>query len=278
MTSLIVIPTHRSGVALLDNLLQSFAGYDKYPMMIVISGYRPKDRKIFLDIKTKFAHLPITWERIETNSFELGGLYTAQQKSNYDELLLLSHSCEIVNTEIFDIAFEKYRGRSVAFSLQIGNWKYAQGENEQLTLRHLDRKINRHLVELGEIKFWQAHIGKYRRAILDQMNLLDYLPTNMIEAISKSELLFTSRYHTADPSTVVLFPEWTDGTLFEEKCGATRLKIMNEYIIKWKTHWNTNMVFDEMLRQEPGYVVKDFLRRKFPTIYSRLKAIGKTTL
>jgi len=276
MTSVIVIPTHRSGVGLLANLLGSFNGYNKYPILVVISDYRKKDGKVFRDIKEKFLHLPITWEHIKTNSFELGGLYTAYKETNYDEFLLLSHSCEIVNTEIFDLVFEKWLGKSVAFGLQSGNWKYAQGENEKFTLRHLDRRTNSELLNLGDITFWQAHIGKYRRTILDQMNLPEYLPTNMIEAISKSELLFTSTYHAADSSTVVLFPSWKDGNVFEEKCGKKRLKIMNDYIIKWKTHWNTNMVFDDMRSQYTSYIVKKLLRSKFPTIYSRLKGIRKT--
>ena len=275
MTSVVVIPTHRSGVALLDNLLGSFNGYNKYPILIVISDYRKKDGKIFCDIKENFSHLPITWKHIKTNSFELGGLYTAYKETNYDEFLLLSHSCEIVNTEIFDIVFEKWQANSVAFGLQSGNWKYAQGENEKFTRKHLARSTNSELLKLGDITFWQAHIGKYRRTILDQMNLLEYLPTNMVEAISKSELLFTSTYHAMDNSTVVLFPNWKDGNVFEEKCGKKRLKIVNDYIIKWKTHWNTNMVFDDMQSQYTTYVVKRLLRSKFPTIYARLKGIRK---
>jgi hypothetical protein len=79
-----------------------------------------------------------------------------------------------------------------------------------------------------------------------------------------------------DNSTVVLFPNWKDGNVFEEKCGKKRLKIVNDYIIKWKTHWNTNMVFDDMQSQYTTYVVKKLLRSKFPTIYARLKRIRKT--
>lgn len=261
MSSLIVIPTHRSGVALLENLLRSFNGYDRYPILIVICDHQQRDQKIFRAIKEEFAHLPITWEQIKTNSFELGGLYAAYQKTRYEELLLLSHSCEIVNAAIFDLVFEEYRGKSVAFALQTGNWKSAQGENLEITLQHLDPDTNLELLQLGEIDFWQAHLGKYRRPVLDQINLLDYLPTNMIEAISKSELLFTSTYQSLDPDTVVLFPDWKDGEMFEEKFGRKRMKIVNEYVIKWKTHWTTDMVFDDVRSKYFRRRVKERLRR-----------------
>jgi hypothetical protein len=262
----IVIPTHRTGIKLLENLLESFKGYNKYPILMVISDYRPKDKKLFSDIRNKFDTLPITLESIRTNSFELGGLYTAYKKTDYDEFFLLSHSCEIVNIDIFNTVFEKFRDRSVAFGLQTGNWKYALGkndENKKFILKYLDKKTNMELINLGDIEFWQGHIGKYRRAILDKMNLLDYLPTNMIAAISKSELLFTSRYHSLDKSTIVLFPDWKDGRVFEEKSGKKRLKIMNEYIIKWKTHWNPEMVFDDMKSKSTYYKIRKFLKEKF---------------
>ena len=275
MTSLVVIPTHRSGVAMLDNLLKSFRGYDKYPILIVICDYKEEDQRVFQSIKDRFASLRISWQQIKTNSFELGGLYTAYKKTNYDELLLLSHSCEIVNLEILDLVFEKHRGKSVAFALEIGSWKSSQGENRDLTLKYLDHETNQKLLALGDIQFWQAHLGKYRRTILDQMTLSYYLPTNMIEAISKSELLFTSTYHSLDPDTVVLFPNWKDGDVFEEKFGRTRLKIGNEFIIKWKTHWNTDMVFDEIRSRYFAFRLKKLLVVQFPNLYSTLREIRK---
>ena len=73
MTSLIVIPTHRTGVAMLENLLKSFKGFDKYPILVVICDYKKHDEKVFRSIKERFLDLPISWEHLNTNSFELGG-------------------------------------------------------------------------------------------------------------------------------------------------------------------------------------------------------------
>lgn len=276
MTSLIVIPTHRTGVAMLENLLKSLKGFEEYPILIVICDYKKHDERVFQSIKDRFLDLPLSWEQIKTNAFELGGLYTAYEKTDYDELLLLSHSCEIVNLDILDLVFKEHRNKSIAFALETGNWNSIQGENLDLTLKYLDGKTNAKLIGLGEVQFWQGHIGKYRRAILDKMNLLEFLPTNMIEAISKSELLFTSTYQSLDPETIVLFPTWKDGEVFENKFGRTRLKIANEFLIKWKTHWTTDMVFDEVRDKQFPQRIKKLLAARFPGFYSTLRQIRRS--
>ena len=287
--NVIVIVTHRSGSNFLADLLQSFNGYDKYPILIVVSDYKDKDQAIFSEIKNRFPNLPIELETIESNSFSFGGIYTAYHRTSYDEFLLLPHSCEIVNSAIFDIVFETYKSRSVAFALLRGNWSGSfagfDKHTKKFVLRHIDETMNRKLIDMGESRFWQSAIGKYRRVVLDKMNLLDYLPRNMIEAMTKCELLFTSTYHSLDESTVVLFPDWIDRDLYEDKFGVRRLKIANEYIIKWKSHWSPEMVFDDMKsgyvahrvqKLLSGYVthrVQKLLKVKFPRMYSTLKRI-----
>jgi hypothetical protein len=272
--NVIVIPTHRTGIKFLENLLVSFKGCTQYPILIVISEYRQRDRTAFSSIINNFSHLPLSLETIETNSFELGGLYTAYKKTDYDEFLLLPHSCEIVNTEIFDLVFNKNAGRSVAFGLQIGNLDAFLGhrrQHERFILRYLDRATYERLGKLGNIRFWQGHIGKYRREILDRVNLADYVPNNMIEAISKSELLFTSTYHSLDSTTVVLFPDLVDGKVVEELFGSKRLKITNEYIIKWKTHWSPTMVLEDMQSSHMSYRVKTYARNQAAMVFKWFK-------
>lgn len=275
MKNVIVIPTHRTGIKFLENLLASFQGYDEYPILIVISDYRESDRKAFSSIINSFNRLPLSLKTIETNSFELGGLYTAYKKTDYDEFFLLPHSCEIVNRDIFDIIFNEYAGRSVAFGLQNADWNTVLGsnrQNERFILKYLDRATNDKLVQLGNVRFWQGHIGKFRREILNRMNLPEYVPNNMIEAISKSELLFTSTYHSLDSATVVLFGDWRDGNVIEEKFGKKRLKIMNEYIIKWKTHWSPDMVFEDMKAKHAGYKARKYARNQAALIFKWIKS------
>ena len=278
-SSVIVIPTHRTGVAMLENLLTSLKGYNAYPILVVVCDYKRSDKKIFARIGERFAHLPITWEHIKTNSFEFGGLYTAYQKTKYEEFLLLPHSCEILNLALFDLVFEKHKGKSIAFTLQSGNWRAAQDEDQRLLLKYIGEGTNRKLLELGEVRFWLAHLGKYRRVILDKMDLKQYLPTNMFEAISISELLFTTTYHSLDPATIVLFPECR-GNVFEQRFGRTRRKIENDYFIKWQTHWTTSMVFEDvqskLFRYRVKNKVKKFILHHFPSAYPRIIKARRT--
>ncbi|HKY27867.1 MAG TPA: hypothetical protein VJM12_07975 [Pyrinomonadaceae bacterium] len=272
-SNVIVIPTHRTGVAMLENLLTSFQGYSAYPILVVVNDYKRFDKKVFARIRERFAHLPITWEHITTNSFEFGGLYTAYQKTNYQEFLLLSHSCEILNPALFNLVFEKHKGKSIAFTLEPGNWQASQDQDQRLLLKYIDEGSNRKLLELGEVKFWLAHLGKYRRVILDKMDLNQYVPTNMFEAISISELLFTTTYHSLDPATVVLFPECRRN-VFEERFGRTRRRIENDYFIKWQTHWTPTMIFEDiqskLFRYRVKNTVKKFILHHFPSAYPRI--------
>lgn len=240
MNDVIAIPTHITGVQFLDNLLSSLKGFDKYPIIIVINDHKEANLASFLDIKKKFNKLPITIITLPTNSFEFGGLYAAYQFTNYNDIFLLPHSCEIVNTDLFDMVFDLHRNKSVAFALMDSCW----GKG-----------------------IWHSHVGKYRRLILDKMNLSDYLPRDMNEAIEKSEAIFTTRYHALDKDTVVLFPDWVNADVFEEKFGKLRMKIANEYIIKWKTHWNSNMVRDDMAKTNPP---KRSIRKTIKHIRSKL--------
>lgn len=250
---LIVVPTHRSGLHLLENLLRSFRGYDKYPILVVINDHQPSDDQLFGEMLRQFDALPIRVEPLTSNSFELGGLLVAMQRTNSEQLLLLSHSCEVVDVALFDLVFKEHRGRSVAFGLQEGDWRFAggaRGEHWNFISRFVDASVHERLLGMGSVLFWQGHIGKYRRSVLETLPLAEHVPTNMLEAISVSELLFTSLYHDADPSTVVLFPNWVDGSHIEERFGRPRLRIANEYLIKWKTRWTVDMVLDHMRASE----------------------------
>ena len=177
-TDVIVIPTHVSGAPFLDNLLCSFNGYDRYPILVAINECTPESRRQVERICERFAHLPITIGELESNSFELGGLLVAMRSTSYENFFLLPHSCEIVDPVIFEIAFEKYRGRSVAFFLE--------------DVRKSDR-------------YWNSHIGKYRREVMEAVKFKTYLPRNLYEAMSKSEFGFSVAYDAGEPDSAAIF-------------------------------------------------------------------------
>ena len=213
----IVISTHRSGFNFLENLLNSFQGYSEYSIIIVINEFHRSDLPVVKVICDKFRELPITLMTLRTNSFEFGALYTAYRKTSYQELLLLSHSCEILDVGLFNILFEVNAGRSIAFAIG-GTYR----------------------------QYWQAHLGKYRRNILDQIQMLNYLPLNMNEAIHLSENKFTRKYHGLELNPLILFPEMADTEVFEEKFGKVRMKITSRYLLKYKSHWEMKQVNEVM--------------------------------
>ena len=108
-----------------------------------------------------------------------------------------------------------------------------------------------------------------------------YVGQDGFEAISPNEsdrgdfdigTLFTTTYHSLDPATIVLFPECRRD-VFEEKFGKTRRKIENDYFIKWQTHWELSMVFEDIQSKHFRYRVKNTIKKfllHYPNACSRV--------
>src|ERR1019366_2022120 len=219
----IVIPTHISGAQFLDNLLRSFNGYNRYPILVVINACTSGAWVEIERICARFPNLPITIEGLQSNSFELGGLLVAMRSTSYQNFFLLPHSCEVVDPAIFEIAFVKYRDRSVAYFLQ----------NYETTGR-----------------YWDSHIGKYRRSVLEAVQFEKYLPRNAYEAVTKSEFGFTVSYNAYEHDSAAIFENGLPPEHFVEKFGRLRLKIATQYLIKWKSHWALRMVIRDLARED----------------------------
>lgn len=248
-TQATVIATHVSGTPFLDNLLRSFRGYDRYPIFVVINQYVPGQKAIFEAIVSRFPELPITLLTLEQNAFEFGGLYAAMTQTDVDEFFLLSHSCEIVDLGIFEVMFDTYRGRSVAC--------FPGGKGDGI--------------------FWNAHIGKYRRPVLEAIDFARFMPRNIYEATVRSEFYFTMLYHHRDPSSVLLHPPGTSDVSFVEKYGRLRMRMAIPELLKWKTHWTIEMLFDDFPRGDRrGYLrarADDVLRKARRLVRRGLKKL-----
>ncbi len=213
---LIVIPSHVSGLKFLDNLLASFGNYARYQICVVINQYRSEVEPLYQEVLARYRHLPITLGRLESNSFEFGGLLWAYDNTACENFFLLPHSCEIVDCRVFEIAFEDCRGRSAALFL-----------HEKIDGTHI----------------WESHIGKYRREALAAIDFKRFQPRNIYQATYVSEFGFTRAYHRHEP-TAFAFCEIRGPTgEITEKFGRPRLKMSSPYLIKWKTHWTTRMLF-----------------------------------
>jgi len=220
-TQAIVIATHVSGTQFLENLLRSFRGYARYPILVVANEYRPEQKDVFARIVAAFPELPIRLLTLQQNAFEFGGLYAAFEQTDFDEFFLLPHSCEILDPRVFEVVFETHRGRSVAcFPATTGR-------------------------QILTLIFWNAHVGKYRRQVLEAVDFMRFMPRNIYEATQRSEFQFTKFYHRADPSTVMLHPPGSADVSFVEKYGRLRMRMAIPELIKWKTHWTVGMLFDD---------------------------------
>lgn len=230
--NVIVIPSHVSGLKFLENLLTSFGEYKKYPIYVVINEYKEEVEPLFQSLLAKFKHLPITVGRLKSNSFEFGGLLCAYDETAYDSFFLLPHSCEVVDPRVFEIAFEEYRGRSAAFFLR--------------------------LPEIGS-PCWESHIGKYRREILTAIDFKRFQPHNIYDATHLSEFPFTRAYQMAEPTAFVFYTLRGPKGEITEKFGKPRLKMATPFLIKWKTHWSTRMLFKSF----PKGRTKEFIECRF---------------
>lgn len=253
MDQVIVIATHISGVQFLENLLESFRGYNKYPILLAVSDSQIENEHVFLNIKNNFKELPIEIIFEEKNLFEYTGIYSAYYKTKYNEFLLLGHSCEIVNPKIFDLAFETHKGISCAGCLAYCDWgicfngNLTNEERTTILFQYISPEDNQKIINKGQNVYCVSYLGKYRREILDKMDLSFYnTASNIIDAHLKLEIAFTSDYFALDSLWEQIFPFlFQDGiNIFEKKFGKYRKKYQNEYIIKYKSHWSLEMLLD----------------------------------
>lgn len=83
-------------------------------------------------------------------------------------------------------------------------------------------------------------MGKYNWASLKQLDIP--VVNNKQEAVDV-EHKFGSLYCNHSQA-MVLFPDFTDTNIFEDKYGKKRMVLENQYIKKWKNCWSPSMVVE----------------------------------
>lgn len=178
MKQAIVITSIPESGSWLANCIKSFNGYSKYEI-IVLCDY----------------------------NYELGKLRWIMNNTDLDEFCLIHDTCEVKNPKVFEIMFDKYKGRSVALS--------------------------------DSPTIFGMYLGKYRREILNSMIIPK--PKTKLENV-KYEISFNNEYAKNDPNAIILFKNFKDNYLFENKFGRVNMKLENKYLIKWKGSWNIEMI------------------------------------
>lgn len=178
MKQAIVVTTVPQSGEWLANFFGKLNGYDKYPIL-AIADYK----------------------------FELGKIRWMLEHTDVEEFFVLHDTCEIKDISLFDLVFEKYKGKSVALS--------------------------------NSPAMFGMYLGKYRREVLKNMRLPR--PATKLANV-RYEISFNSEYAKRDPSTVLLFPNFVDNYVFEKKLGRVNMKLENKYLIKWKSTWRPEMI------------------------------------
>jgi hypothetical protein len=137
-------------------------------------------------------------------SFEIGKLNFLMEHTKLDEWVLLHDSCLIKDTKLFDLFF--YPEESVCLT--------------------------------SFPNMFGMYMGKWRRSILREMVLPEVKTKTQAVAFEET---FCRDYASRD-YTKVLFPDLIDSDVFVHRFGRKVMKIENEYIIKYKSCWNRNML------------------------------------
>ena len=144
---------------------------------------------------------------VDTNEFEIGAIKFAID-FGIDEFFLLHDSVIIKNIDLFDIVFNKYSGSTVYL-----------GSN------------------------FMSFLGKYRSEVLKTLELPS--PKTRLDSCV-AEFNFLPKYLDSEPNKVELFPDfWKQPEKFEFKHGRENMVIDNDYLIKYKGHWTSSMLYDD---------------------------------
>lgn len=201
MSDGIVICTHPENVLFFENLAESLNGFRAYPVHVVVNGCPGMVPEYWSRLKTATQRFDCHTMTVKPeDTFELGALETARDDGKFDQIFLLQDSCEVKTPDLFRLAFEEYRDRTVA---------------------------------LGHNLF--MFLGKYLRRVLDVIEL----PQVRTKGDSiRQEVEFNHGYLQRDPAAVFLQPQLCDGPVFEEKFGRLNMVLENPWIKKYKGKWS----------------------------------------
>lgn len=178
----------------------------QYPVLVVVNDHpnMPVDWHKNLYYLTGEQN----WHMYEQpyDGYEIGAIEATLTATDWEEFILLQDTIEIKNQKIFEILFENYQGRSVAYN-----------------------------------PYFQMYLGKYRREVLERMTLPEV--RTKADAVRQEEI-WTRAYMQMD-QTDVFNPQFKDEAFYEnweDMFGRVNLKMEDEYIIKRKGTWSASQL------------------------------------
>lgn len=204
MKQAITIVTTGKSWEKLQNLLEHFQGYQKYPIYIVVN-----------DVQNGLAPHRNFWNKVSDmtnmfmvmeNTWELGAIQVMMDETDVDEFFLIQDTMEVIDLNLFWVAFGTLEGKSVSYD-----------------------------------ETFSHYCGKFRRKILNEMKIPEV--RSKVDAI-KQEFEFGRAYAALDKTLVIdsKFGDFNLANYEEEKWGRNNIVLVGKYILKYKGtmgEWHT---------------------------------------
>ena len=140
----------------------------------------------------------------EGESLRQAALYT-----QYDEVIFLHDTMELLDPRLIDYCFTEHAGKSIGF--------------------------------MGGLDFGM-NSGKFKPAVLRQMReTVLRVPKDKQEA-TDMEFGFGAEYQRYEPEAFVMPDPLLDRPVFERRFGRVNMVLENRYLRKWKGCWNRQLV------------------------------------
>lgn len=210
LSNVIAIVTHRENYELFKNLMRSIGyGYKTYPIVVVVNDAINTGESF---IEKRYKSLEKYGVKIILNKkdgFELGALKRVLEETDYENILLLQDSCEILKEILFYKIFYAYGDYSVAISER-----------------------------------FLSYLGKYKRSILEKMDIPEV--TTKRDSIFQ-EGKFNDAYIKACGEKIIFLCKRFGyskykGNSHEEKFGRKNLVSSHKWIKKYKMVYNLELL------------------------------------
>ncbi|MCC7571151.1 hypothetical protein KO465_07500 [Candidatus Micrarchaeota archaeon] len=170
----------------------------------IVIGTRP-DRKDQLENCLSSIKTDYPVLVVDCDGYEMGKIYWTLLNTDVDEFIFLQDTVEIKNNDLFKICFEDF-DKSVSIC--------------------------------NSPRMFGCYMGKFKRSILERMALK---PTQTKLSSVEYEMQIGDDYSNFE-MPIKLFDNLGKTDKFIEKWGHKVMVIENEYLIKYKSIWNRNML------------------------------------
>ena len=153
--------------------------------------------------------IPVIIYRNTLGTGEIESLRQAALYTQYDEVIFLHDTMELLDPGLIDYCFREYAGRSIGF---MGGLDYGMNS------------------------------GKFKPAVLRQMHdTVLRVPQDKHEA-TDMESRFGAEYLRYESNAFVMPEPLLDRPVFERRFGRVNMVLENRYLRKWKACWNMDLV------------------------------------